>query len=375
MSQIVLGAAPYQLGDPMDSLFSQLYEAFEEDPFLVSFDWDAFVSECQPFFDVHHDLPQHGVLHDQYFHNFNPLWRIHMKTPRLYDYAEQIWQLALRPVWDWESRHGDDRIHKGAAYYYWGVTAILRHDLERGFLLMHQARQEDMNSYNAAGGGPAWAFVTLEPLKTQVFQPKLSDVRNYLDQLLETYRTERGRTLDLDQFRSRFLSSGDFRDAVFLFVYVLFRVYALLIEAPRPITSSSFAGQVSVNLLFDLCLATEDVIKQTREQQINRRKSQKKGHGPIYFSDCVEELAIEAGLIRDYNRLRQATPSLSSKFESAIKSILGQAGTLEGDLLIALGFRNHGGHNVESYEFVHKQLPEIFQRIINTLFLSCEVFL
>jgi hypothetical protein len=58
-----------------------------------------------------------------------------------------------------------------------------------------------------------------------------------------------------------------------------------------------------------------------------------------------------------------------------IKSTLNQEDNLEGDLLIALDFRNHGGHNVKSYKFVHKRLPEIFQRIINTLFLSCEMFL
>ena len=37
---------------------------------------------------------------------------------------------------------------------------------------------------------------------------------------------------------------------------------------------------------------------------------------------------------------------------------------LERDLLLAYGFRNHGGHNVHSYGFVYERLSEIFQSIM-----------
>jgi len=375
VSQIDLGIPPHELGDPMDDLFSQLYEVFNADPSLASFDWDAFNSGCCRFFDAHHEIPQHAVLHDNYFHNFSPLWRFHMNPPR-YDQAEKIWEHAFRPVWDWENSEASNRIHKGAAYYYWGVTAIFRRDFDRGFMLMHQAREEDIASHRAMNAGPAWAFVTLnDSLDSQVFQPKVQEVCDYLDQLLRTYRAEHNRTLDLNRFRSSFLSRPDLQDAAFLFVYVLFRLHTLLEETPHQIISSLFAGQVSVNLLFDLCLLIENVIKQTREPQIRQRKALRNNNRPITFFDCAEELAFSANLNVDGPGLSHANRDFRADFNGHMTSILNQSGSLEDDLVVAYGFRNHGGHNVHSYQFVYERLPQIFQQIANVLFLSCEEFL
>jgi lipopolysaccharide biosynthesis regulator YciM len=59
--------------------------------------------------------------------------------------AEQVWQLAVQIATQWETLNQSKyRIHKGAAYYFWAVTCILKEDLEKGFLLMHQALEEDM---------------------------------------------------------------------------------------------------------------------------------------------------------------------------------------------------------------------------------------
>jgi hypothetical protein len=375
MTEIDSRIPPHELGDPMDDLFSQLYEVFNADPFLVSFDWDTFNSGCFRFFDTHHEIPQHAELHDNYFHNFSPIWRSYMNSP-LYDQAEEIWERALRPVWDWENSEAPNRIHKGAGYYYWGVTAILRRDFDRGFMLMHQAREEDIASHRAGNAGPAWAFVTLDDsLGPQVFQPKAQEVCDYLEQLLRTYRAQRNRTLDLNRFRSSFLSRLDLQDAAFLLVYVLFRLHTLLEETPHQIVGSLFAGQVSVNLLFDLCLLIENVIKQTREPQMRQRKAQRNNNRPIMFFDCAEELAFSANLNLQGPRLGQANRDFRTDFNGNVISILNQPGNLEDDLVIAYGFRNHGGHNVHSYEFVYERLPQIFQQIANVLFLSCEEFL
>jgi|SRR5918996_1351579 hypothetical protein len=76
-----------------------------------SFDVDLFRKSTSIFFDAHLDLKSH----DRFFNNFT----INLSR---------------------------GTIHKGSAYYFWAVTCILKEDLEKGFLLMHQALEEDMRN-------------------------------------------------------------------------------------------------------------------------------------------------------------------------------------------------------------------------------------
>lgn len=300
-----------------------------------------------------------------------------------YRQAGDIWAIALEPANQWEQQNQTSRIHKGAGYYYSGVTNILRRDFDLGLLFMHQALEEDRKTYQNVQSSPALAFVKLDnSLDPQLFQPKLNEISNYLEQLLSNYRTDRGKSLTIDEFRSKFLAVSDLQETVFVFVYALFRLYALLVETPPQIRQSPFTGQLSANLLFDLCLVIENVIKYARQPDILSRITR----NYVTFIDCAEELATLAGLSNlDNNELRAANRRFNNDFENQQVAILANTFTLsnnstlpaelERDLLMAYGFRNHGGHNVHSYNFVHQRLPEIFQRIINILFLTCEELL
>ena len=79
--------------------------------------------------------------HNRFFERFIPEWTTSLDQGK-YNYAELIWEAVLDEALVWENSMSE-RIHKGAPYYYWGVTCILKEDLEKGFLLMHQALEED----------------------------------------------------------------------------------------------------------------------------------------------------------------------------------------------------------------------------------------
>ena len=354
----------------MNRAFMQFYEAFSGN---TSLDLASFNSICQTFLDSHPDIPNDAGWHDNYFHNFAGLWRAFMGFGQ-FEMAEHIWDLALEPVQNWEQNHQPARIHKGAAYYYLGVTTILRRDIDRGFLLMHQALEEDRKTHGSAQSSPALAFVTLDnSLGSSIFQPKVQELCIYLEQLLDSYRNDRGKTLILEQFRTKFLAVSELQNPVFIFIYVLFRLYTMVKETPPQIMQSLFMGQLSVNLLFDLCLVIENIVNFKNRVGL--------------FKACAEKLAKKANLtnLPRNNELVKANTKFNKDFESNIIAVLDNTFTLsdgatlptelERDLLIAYGFRNHGGHNVHSYSFVHERLSAIFQRIMNVLFLSCEEFL
>src|SRR5262245_58756042 len=61
--------------------------------------------------------------HDQFFSNFTPLWKVYLDAGRLSD-ATGVWQWALRPALALESSSAT-RVHKGTAYYFWGMTVLL----------------------------------------------------------------------------------------------------------------------------------------------------------------------------------------------------------------------------------------------------------
>ena len=100
--------------------------------------------------------------HDSYFNNFTPLWRILLEQG-LFLYAEQVWEIAVDAAKKWEQQNPDQKIHKGAGYYFWAVTCIYKEDLEKGFLLMHEALEEDKRNLKPNNKNtPAYAFVILD---------------------------------------------------------------------------------------------------------------------------------------------------------------------------------------------------------------------
>jgi len=69
---------------------------------------------------------------DQFFNAFTPLWN-HRLARGECGPASAIWAWALRPALAWESnRRG--RLHKGTAFYFAAMTAILAGDMDAGYV-------------------------------------------------------------------------------------------------------------------------------------------------------------------------------------------------------------------------------------------------
>src|SRR5262249_41934485 len=125
------------LGQPIDAAFDRLHAAYFGQ---LPLPWEEFETAAQAFFD---STPANWSAHDAYFNNFTLIWRTILNAAN-FEQAEHIWQRALQPAQGWESVHQSQRIHKGTPYYFWSMTALLRGHVDRGYLLIHQAVQEDI---------------------------------------------------------------------------------------------------------------------------------------------------------------------------------------------------------------------------------------
>jgi hypothetical protein len=280
-----------------------------------------------------------------------------------------VWRLALEPALEWESQHPGEFIHKGTPFYFWGMAAISRGELDLGYALMHQALEEDTQNTRTPQT-PAFAFAILDyDNVNQAFRHWPLSLAQFLDGFLTSYRASLGRTLRLDEFRMRFLVSPPSLDVAFLFAYSLGRFF-LLDRVPDYALRSSFIGQLETNLLFDLILVIDATIGAYNPGQRD-------------FSMHAVFLSGQAAIGLNQQMLQQqVNQAFQNDFEATLTNLLDggfrfQDGSnpspVGTDLAIAYGLRNYGAHNVSSMSTVWQRFLDIRQSLFNVLFLTVEV--
>ena len=169
------------LGEALNEQFQKMHEKY----LGLQFDGNKFISESLKFFD---ENDTKFGKHDEYFQNFTVIWKALLQEHR-HKVAEQLWNFALKISYEWEEKNSPKRIHKGTAYYFAGVTLILARYLENGFLLMHQALEEDKltHSTDVPVGSPAFSFVTLDfDKQNQYFRSKVLEIAEFLEKKICT---------------------------------------------------------------------------------------------------------------------------------------------------------------------------------------------
>jgi hypothetical protein len=350
--------------DPdIDQAFTNLYRAWVyQHPCNLS----DFQQAALEFFDR---ARGDTTLQDRFFSNLGPLANLYFNNEHWHK-AENVWRMALEPALEWESRCPGEFIHKGTPFYFWGMAAISRGELDLGYTLMHQALEEDIRTHNTEHPQtPAFFFAILDyDNVNQAFRHWPLSLAEFLERFLASYRASRGRTLLLDEFRAQFLINPPL-DVVFLFAYTLGRFF-LLSRIPEYALQSGFADQLETNLLFDLILVTDVEIRAHNPGQRD-------------FSMQAAFLSAQAGLGLNQNMLQQQVNQASQNdFEATLTDLLDggyrfQDGTspspMAADLAISYVLRNYGAHNVSSVPTVRQRFLDIRQSLFNVLFLAVEV--
>jgi hypothetical protein len=348
----------------MDQAFIELYGAFFGG---TTADWGRFEAVAVRFFAESSVGP---TQHDAFFENFSMVWQRWVQAGRLAQ-AEELWKVALGPVLAWEFGDTNRRVHKGTPYYFWGMTAILRGDLDKGYALMHQAVEEDVLTYRQdSPPSPAFAFATLNAMKPdQAFRGWLLDQAKLVSNFLDSYSRTTGRSFDFNGFQQRFLANGSNRDASFLLAHALARLMNL-VAIPDYARDSRFASQLQIQVLFDVTLVIDAAI---RPYNLPEWK----------FIKHAALLAQRGGLGLTREQLGKVNGLFESDFEATLKGFLDEQITLADgsvpkglvrDICVAYGLRNYGAHQVTPATSLPRRFEECAQRIFNVLFLSVEMF-
>jgi len=358
------------LGQPIDKAFDQLHAAYFGNTPLP---WEDFEAAALQFFD---NNPRDWTAHDNYFTAFTIIWSSIRDTGR-YDHAEHIWKRALEPALRWEGARGQ-RIHKGSPYYFWAMTALMRGDIDQGYLLAHQAVDEDvLTSGPRATDLPGYALVSLNDEKVeQAFRQWVIAQADFVKALVTDYRTSHVRQLTFDEVKLRFFRRPPSTEVLFLLTYTLARLMDLK-KLPDHTVRNPFAGQLELNILFDIALVIEESVKKVAVGDPAIAARNPAGWTFIYVA---EYLLDRAGIVMTNNQLGNINrqfgnfdPTLQAALNGSLEEPAGTRLTrLECDVALAYGVRNRGGHNTGSTPTIWNRFEEVRNALFRVLFATID---
>jgi hypothetical protein len=352
------------IGQEMDEQFQKLWNSYQF-PF---FDEDTFIEKAKFFFSNNID---NYKAHDAFFSGFTILTQQLFLQEGNLPKIEYIWNLALKIADEWEQENQGKRIHKGSPYHFLGIDYLIFGDLTRGFLYIHQALEEDKKTLNTnRPQTPGYHFATLHYDKSVYGKDLLEEIATYLDGKIKNYRSDKSRTLTIDNIKSKFLEKSENTDIVFSFVYIIFNLHKLEVRTRKEFIHSDFASLLETNLIFDLCLVVDSIIK-TKDakskfvEHFDHLESNKlmtvKSSDAGYVNG-----QFNADFCKTLNELLTDNLHLSNKAKPS---------PIETDFLITYGFRNYAAHSIESQKLIYENFFEIIQRVLNALFFSVEKLL
>lgn len=363
--KFVIGGRSFNLNDlepSLDQTFVDLYASYiGNTPFV----WSTLFQAVQTFLQK---SPDRNNVHNLYFNNFTRLWGSFLSSGN-FDEAENIWRMALDPVLEFEANNAGREVHKGTAYYFWGMTSILRGDLDRGYSLVHQAVEEDIATMKQAyPPTPAFALASLNYSKhDQAFRDWVIRQAQFLNEFQNAYSSTYNRKFILEDFRSSFLNSPPSTDIVFLFAYTVARFMSIH-STPVHSLRSKFTGQLLVNLFFDLTLTIDAAAKA-------------KNPAGKTFIHQAKFISQKAGDALSITKLKKINKQYNIDFEKTLSSIINGTFTfsdgtglskLQADIAVAYGIRNKGAHDISGSPTIWKRFTEIEQIILNVLFMTID---
>jgi hypothetical protein len=355
------------LGILMNEQFQKLYNYYFSGK---GFERSRFESESLNFFNHNNSINDL----DRYFNNFTPLWQFLLEQGSFFN-AEQLWEIAVSISKKWEEENQNRKIHKGAGYYFWAVTCILKEDLEKGFLLMHQALEEDRKNVNPTNiqSTPAYSFVILDyEQQNQFFRKKVLEMAKFVEQKLNNYQTSRNGKLTMAKFKVKFLQNPGLIELVFLFVFELFHVKKLLSENLQGLTQNIYGSMLMVQSIFTFSLLIDNIIKNKYNIQDPNKQQQQ-------FMDLLIFLSGKANLKLDKSKMQKINKMSTRDFYHTLDYLLNshpvfkpKLQAIEEDISIIYGFRNSAAHKIRDRPYIHGNFNEIVNRLFNVFFLAID---
>lgn len=327
----------------------------------------SFKQALFEFFDKHYNDP--FQIHDALFNNFSLFWT---QSGNIL-LGEQVYRKILPFIHEWENTHQPHLIHKGTPYYFYAVFCILKGDIEKGLLLMHQAYLEDQRL--GRNDTPSSFFIKLDDKRQdQFFRQKVLETAVFLESLLTNYRNTPNATLTMDDLRNKFLGVSQHEEESFFFVYCIFKFEKIIKEIEVQTRSNRMASHIETALIFELCKLTEALLtKQIGPNQSNWKL-------PTRIEHFCQDARVNLNLVR--NNLGFLNAERDRDFENTIKDLMNHTYNdprfvrnptpIEFDIALTYCLRNFGGHKIQDQKTIYEEFEKIVHAILNSIFYIIE---
>jgi|GEM_PF-4580569 len=333
-------------------------------------DWDAFEKIAFDYFD---QSVSNFSAHATFFEYFTPQWRQFCLIGNL-TAAMDMWNKVVTIARKWEKATGG-RIHKGTPFYFWGGTAILNGNIDMGFILIHEALNEDMFGEScgevSAEKLPAWCFVTLEHEKQEQYWKSLVNTLSiFLDDRISDYNRTCNMALDRTRFKSKFLEQKALRETTFFFVYSLWK-FKHYLNVTQGFDGSSFSILFQLDAVLNLYTVLEELLK-------GYYGNDKMLYALIEDFSKAHNLGMtECPAGANDKRIDLARKRFETDPNSAISEFLSYSVAdhtpVQISLSVARLLRNAAAHSIRSYPALQGRASDLLQIALNAVFIVVEL--
>lgn len=352
-----------RFNEPIDDEFDKALLFLKQGQLIFD---NSFKQALFEFFDKHYN--DSYEVHDALFNNFSLFWSQNGNILL----GEQVYKKILPFIHEWENSNQPHKLHKGTPYYFYAIFCILKGDLEKGLLLMHQAYLEDQRLERS--DTPACFFVKLDERSPyQFFRDKVFETATYLNSFLENYRNTHGMGLTLENLRNKFLGQSQFEEEAIFFVYCIFKLEKIIKRIEKEVRTNRMASHIETTLIFELCKLAEVLL-------VNKYPSNRNIDFIVRIEQFCQDPQVNLNLRQ--NNLGFLNGERDRNFETTIRrltqhtythaSFINNPNPIEFDISLTYILRNFGGHKIQDQNVIYGEFENITKRILHVIFYIIE---
>lgn len=272
-------------------------------------------------------------------------------------------------VEQWEVDHpSEPPRHKGTPYYWLGMGYTLLGDLDRAFLYMHLALEEDRRtSGEKVPEMPAFAFVSLDAQKQeQAFKEAVDAYAAFIEERLAGYRKDTHGSLTLPVLREKVIAAESRWDGMFHLVYATARIRHLELLGPV-VTNTAFGRNLLGQAIGDICVVAEEWLREGWPgdgEFLKHAVRFLRSRGITDAQEVVDSVATASGA--DWGGT--VTALLDGTHRSARRAL----SAVELDITTAWQMRNSAAHRVTANELIAERFEDIERRAYGAVFAIAE---
>jgi len=272
-------------------------------------------------------------------------------------------------VEQWEFDHPTELArHKGTPYYWLGMGYTLLGDLDRAFLYMHLALEEDRRtSGEKVPQMPAFAFVSLDTqTREQAFKEAVDAYAAFIEERLGRYRKDTGGSLTLPALREKVIPVETRWDGMFHLAYATARIRHLELLGPVA-TKTAFGRNLLGQAIGDICVVAEEWMRDGWPgdgEFLKHAVRFLRSSGVTDAQEVVDSVATAA--TTDWGR------TLEALLDGTHRSPRRPLSAVELDVAAAWQMRNSVAHRVTANEVIAKRFGDIERRVYGAVFAIAE---